>query len=246
MFNVVPMGLGKTIREVRLGKGWTLEKLEEESGVAAGTIHALEARDSLRSQYFPQLARALGYTVDQLVHRDLKADNLLVAEPAAAYVGLGGPILAWEHEEELPEGEFVLIPRLDVRLSAGHGRELVEVGSNTKSPVAFRADWMRKQRLRPKAILVMEASGDSMEDRVHDGDLLAVDTSKVEVKDGGVYALWYDGGERVKRLFRMPGGGLRIHSDNADKYPDIVLPPGELEHVRIIGRVVHQSGTGGL
>jgi hypothetical protein len=39
-------------------RGWTLEKLEEESGVAVGTISALENRDSSRSQYFPQLAKA--------------------------------------------------------------------------------------------------------------------------------------------------------------------------------------------
>jgi phage repressor protein C with HTH and peptisase S24 domain len=112
-----------------------------------------------------------------------------------------------------------MIPRLDVHLSAGHGREQVEVGIDVKSPVAFRADWMRKQRLRPKATTVMYAAGDSMEDRIHDGDLLVIDTSQTDVKDGGVYALWYDGGERVKRLFRLPGGGLRIHSDNSDKYP---------------------------
>jgi phage repressor protein C with HTH and peptisase S24 domain len=61
-----------------------------------------------------------------------------------------------------------------------------------------------------------------------------------------VYALWYEGGERVKRLYRMPGGGLRIRSDNAAEHPEIVLTAEYLGQVRIIGRVVHRSGTGGL
>lgn len=166
------------------------------------------------------------------------------AEPAPAYPTLQ-PILAWEHEEDLPEGEFVLIRRLDVHLSAGGGRDQVVIDFAEKTPIAFRADWIRKKHLKPSKIAAMTASGDSMEDRIYDGDLLAVDTSQREVIDGKTYALWYEGGERVKVLFRLPGGGLRIHSRNT-KYPDIVLKPEELEHVRIIGRVVHIAGEGGL
>lgn len=72
-----------------------------------------------------------------------------------------------------------------------------------------------------------------------------VDTSQTTVIDGKVYALWYDGGERVKRLYRLPGGGLKIKSDN-DTYPAIELSADTVELVRIIGRVVHVAGEGGL
>jgi phage repressor protein C with HTH and peptisase S24 domain len=82
-----------------------------------------------------------------------------------------------------------------------------------------------------------------MEPTIHDGDSLLVDTSQTTVQDGKVYALWYDGGERVKRLFRLPGGGLRIVSDNP-RFPTVEVQPSEIEHVRVIGRVVHRSGTG--
>lgn len=51
-------------------------------------------------------------------------------------------------------------------------------------------------------------------------------------------------GERVKRLFRLPGGALRIKRDNP-AFDSIDVPPGEIENVRVIGRVVHRSGTGG-
>lgn len=84
-----------------------------------------------------------------------------------------------------------------------------------------------------------------MEERIQHGDALVVDTSQTDVMDGKVYALWYDGGERVKRLYRLPGGVLRIQSDNP-KHPTIEVPASEMEHVRIIGRVVHVSGEGGL
>lgn len=155
------------------------------------------------------------------------------------------PILAWEHEEDLPAGEFVLVPRLAVKLSAGNGHEQVEVEFIKPMPQAFRAHWIRERRLNPSKLAAMTASGNSMEPGIFHGDSLLVDTAQTEVLDGKVYALWYDGGERVKRLFRMPGGGLRINSDNPD-FPSIELRQADLDHVRILGRVVLRSGEGGL
>jgi phage repressor protein C with HTH and peptisase S24 domain len=141
-----------------------------------------------------------------------------------------------------------MVPRLEVHLSAGAGmgRNQVEIEFNEQQPQAFRAEWVRQQHLRPRKLAAMTARGNSMEPTIHDSDSLLVDTSQTEVIDGKVYALWYEGGERVKRLYRMPGGGLRIRSDNASEHPEIVLGADYAGHVRIIGRVVHRSGTGGL
>lgn len=155
------------------------------------------------------------------------------------------PILAWEHPDDLPPGEFVMVPRLGVRLSAGNGHHQVEIEFTKQTPQAFRADWIRDKRLKPNKLAAMTAAGDSMEPGICDGDSLLVDTSQTDVVDGRVYALWYEGGERVKRLFRLPGGGLRIKSDNAE-HGAIELGPDYPGHVRILGRVVHRSGSGGL
>lgn len=154
-------------------------------------------------------------------------------------------VFAWEHPDDLPPGEFVMVPRLDVSLSAGNGSEQVAVELQKSMPQAFRAEWIREQRLKPDKLAAMTATGDSMEPALHSGDSLLVDTSQTGVIDGKVYALWYDGGERVKRLFRIPGGGLRIVSDNA-KHPSIELGPNSIEHIKILGRVVHRSGRGDL
>jgi len=158
------------------------------------------------------------------------------------------PILAWEHTDELPYGEYVLVPRLAIRLAAGHGADnshQVQVELSQETPQAFRAEWIRRLRLRPNRLAAMQAAGNSMEPRIHDGDSLLIDTSQTQVRDGGVYALWYDGGERVKRLFLRPGGGLLLRSDNP-MHPEITLSHDEAACVRVIGRIVHVSGVGGL
>ena len=156
------------------------------------------------------------------------------------------PILAWEHPEDLPDGEFIFIPLMDIRLSAGHGAEQdIDINFSCDRPLAFRADWIRQMHLSPAKLISMFADGDSMEPRIQHGDALVVDTAQKHIMDGKVYALYYDGGERVKRLFKSPGGGLLIKSDNKD-YPDIQVSAGEMEFIRIIGRVVHIAGEGGL
>lgn len=157
------------------------------------------------------------------------------------------PIAVWEHPDALPEGEFIKVPRLNVHLSAGHGNgEQLEIDLERADPQIFRAEWVRKERLKPGALSSMYARGNSMEPRIYDGDALLVDTSQTTILDGRVYAIWYAGELRVKRLYKRPDGGLLIHSDNERDYPRFDAPPEQMEHIRIIGRVVHIQGTGGL
>lgn len=155
-------------------------------------------------------------------------------------------IHAWEYFEDLPPGEFVFIPCLNFHLSAGHGLDQMEIEFVQAQAQAFRAEWVRREGLKPAKLACMYAKGNSMEPSIWDGDSLVIDTSQIEIIDGKVYALWYEGGERVKRLYRLPGGSLRIRSDNSSEHPDIVLNKEHLGFVRIIGRVVHRSGKGGL
>jgi phage repressor protein C with HTH and peptisase S24 domain len=255
------MNFGGRIKAAREHLEWTAVELASRSGVANTTIGALENRDSKRSEYAEALIAA--FPQAEISHSWLRTgagtmsarpegwgawggpDEIKFSEQDSADYTPGGAILAWEHPDDLPEGEFVMIPRLDVHLSTGAGSEQVEIEFTKAMPQAFRADWIRRKRLKPGRLASMYAKGDSMEPRIFDKDSLVVDTSQVDVVDDGVYALWYDGGERVKRLYRRPGGGLRIKSDNP-RYDTIELSASELEHVRIIGRVVQISSEGGL
>jgi transcriptional regulator with XRE-family HTH domain len=159
------------------------------------------------------------------------------------------PINAWQYEDELPAGKYAMVPRLDVKLSGGHGHDgaqQLDFGFDDAQLRAYSADWVRKRGLKPNKLRVMPATGRSMERTIFEGDDLLVDLADTRIVDGAVYAIWYEGSERVKRLFRLPGGGLRITSDNKDEFPEIVLGPEYLGQVYIIGRVIDRSGPGGL
>ena len=166
--------------------------------------------------------------------------------PAAATQALS-PIAVWEHPDDLPPGDYVNIPRLAVYLSAGNGSgKVLEVELEKNRPQVFRAEWVRDQRLRPAKLACMYAHGNSMEPRIQNGDSLLVDTGQHDVIDGRVYAVWYADELRVKRLYKRVDGGLIIHSDNERDFPRQEVPVDQLEHIRIIGRIVHVQGTGGL
>lgn len=153
------------------------------------------------------------------------------------------PVLEWDNEAELGE-EYVLIPRLDIKVSAGNGRIVWEVDEKGQKQ-AFRASWIARLGINPGQAATVVADGSSMEPRVIDGDSLVVDYKATNLIDGKVYVLAYQNEVYVKRLFKRPGGGLTIRSDNPDKarYPDMEVMPSDAEHVEIIARVVAVSGA---
>ncbi len=255
--------VSERLKHAREWKGWTQAQLAVAADVSTGTVGNIEAGLRQSKGSIPQIADALGVSYQWLANDKgemLSPAKLLESEFSKQIHPLAQanqaqsaiesdslkPILVWEHPDELPEGEYVFVPRLNIQLSTGHGREQIDVDLIKDKPQAFRADWIRELRLKPAGLASMRVTGDSMEPRLYSGDAVVVDTADTEVLDGKAYALWYDGGERIKRLFRLPGGGVRIVSDNRDKYPSIDLSADQCQHVRIIGRVRHVASTRGL
>lgn len=79
--------------------------------------------------------------------------------------------------------------------------------------------------------------GNSMADKIQDGSLIGVDRGRVNVIDGEMYALEHDGMLRVKYLYRLPGGGLRLRSHNAGEYPDEIFSAEQIQaqHIQVLG-----------
>ena len=72
--------------------------------------------------------------------------------------------------------------------------------------------------------------------------MLLIDESKVEPKDGQIFAMQSESkGTIVKRLVKSDFDGWIIRSDNP-LYRDETLRDGEINEVRIIGRVVWRGG----
>lgn len=157
--------------------------------------------------------------------------------------GSFGPKIAREIEEKLglPKGyldgigdtEFIDVPRVDVRVSAGDGvaPHLDDVIGHLK----FARSFLRSCGVNAASARVVDVRGNSMEPTIKDGAVLLVSTNNREPTENQIYAMARPTeGLIVKRLVRLDGKWL-ARSDNRD-YPDFQI--GDGEPITIIGRAL--------
>ena len=91
--------------------------------------------------------------------------------------------------------------------------------------MAFDDMFLRRQLgIQSENLATAEATGDSMEPTIRDGDLLLIDTANAEIRDGRIYVINIDGFLSVKRLQVQFGGKIALVSDNTRYAPQIVMP----------------------
>lgn len=141
------------------------------------------------------------------------------------------------------EPGYTGVLQLTARGSTGDGEDNPHI--EIRGILAFKSDWLRANRLNPRHLDVIYAEGHSMEPTIYSRDVLLIDESKIEPKDGHIFAMQSESkGTIVKRLVKSDFDGWIIRSDNPDKarYGDETLRDGEINEVRIIGRVVWRGG----
>lgn len=147
------------------------------------------------------------------------------------------PVTMWDDQTPLDDDE-VEVPFLkEVQLSAGSGRTAIQESSTAK--LRFGKYTLRRHNVQPEQAVCVPITGNSMEPVLRNGATVGVDRGKTGVVDGDLYALAHAGQLRVKQLYRLPGGGIRLRSFNRDEHPDEEYSPEEMQRhdIRIIGRV---------
>lgn len=218
----------------------TARRLEDELGLEPMYFDA----GFTGQQHIPRLSGVPGIDPEASLINDLSrsGQGSVTADPHASRAFSVRPITTYESLDELPRESTVLVTRIDVQLSAGSGRETWHI--EEKEPLPFQADYIRRLDAKPRNLVAVKVVGDSMEDRLFDDDTVIVDKADTRVPaNGKVFALVYAGEMLVKRLQRLPDGGLRIISDNP-KYEPITVTPEHVDNVTVVGRVKYRSGMG--
>ena len=95
----------------------------------------------------------------------------------------------------------------------------------------------------PKCLKIFKASGDSMETTIEDGDMLLIDTTRLDFNNGGIFLLTINNDWFIKRLRRRLSGELDVISDNS-KYPVETFNPDDDIEIVIKGRVIKNLSRG--
>ncbi len=164
-------------------------------------------------------------------------DNLIKIADAAGvsveWLATGrGPIYTEECLVIGKQGEFALIGLVNVELSAGGGTFVQD--ERTKELYAFRRDWLNRVCLAPSKAVLMRVRGDSMHPTISDGDTVMIDTARKNITPGKIFALRMEDTVMLKRLEPMPGGKVRIISDN----PIYKEYEADSDSIHILGQVI--------
>jgi phage repressor protein C with HTH and peptisase S24 domain len=154
--------------------------------------------------------------------------------PSSNAEWLGGFDL-WDDSTPLRDDEVALPFFREIELSAGSGRHAVQENHGYK--LRFAKSTLRKKGVSADHAACVTVSGNSMEPVYPDGCTIGIDTSKNRLVDGDIFAIDHDGELRVKVLYRLPGGGVRLRSFNTVEYPDENYSAEEATKIRILGRV---------
>lgn len=209
---------GERVRDARKKAGLTIEALADRTGLHFNTVGRIERGESEADlEHLLMLAHALSVQAVHLAPFEVPAD----AQP-------------------LDDDEFALVDMLDVKASAGKGA--MNGHHETIGRFAFKRSWLQRRGVRGESAKIIRARGDSMADRINDGDILLVNTAVTHLEQDGVYVIEQDGLDYVKLLQRdFANGGVQIISYNP-AYKAQRLTSEQAAELRISGRVVWHAG----
>jgi phage repressor protein C with HTH and peptisase S24 domain len=140
-----------------------------------------------------------------------------------------------QHSQSSPL-DYDYIPMVEAKLSAGGGA-FVE-SEAVRGYYAFRKDWLSQVTTSVKGLVLMRVTGNSMYPTLHGNDRVLIDTNRLEVKEGQIYALRLDHTILVKRLAYRPESKILVISDNKQEFTAYEVA---MKDLHILGEVIFFS-----
>ena len=235
------MKLKDRLKQARKYAGLSQTQLAEQVGIKQASVSEIERGITRVSGHTVKMARACG--VSPLWLSEGVGEMLDTSHPSRPVTDsnlvVSGGFSPWDDETALDPDEAELPLFREVELAAGDGR--TQVIENNGPKLRFSKRTLRGAGVEPAQAAVAYVSGSSMEPALMDGSVVGINKQDTQVKDGKIYAIDHDGMLRVKQVFRLPGGGIRLHSINEDEFPDEDYGRGWPEYIRIIGRIFWSS-----
>lgn len=208
--------------------GVTQEQLAERLGVTQGAVaHWVSGRREPDLETIGRVLSALGLPAMQIGGPQVA--------PIEANAELIGTMSAWDGKTPLGDDEVAIPLYKEVELAAGCGStEVIEVPGRL---LRFAKSTLREASVQECNAVCATIKGRSMERLIMDGATIGIDTATKHIEDGEIYAFDQDGMLRVKYLYRLPGGAVRVRSENDEEFPDEILSAEEFAAIRMLGWV---------
>lgn len=214
-------------------------QIADRLGISRNTISNWRARGTVPLRECLEISERYGISMEWLV----SSRGPMRRPEHWGYSEVGVDELGPPDQASGPEydPEFVKVPVYGVEFAAGYGR--VPEDERVVKHHKFHRYFFKKWGVNPDKSCIVRISGDSMEDKLSDGDHALIDMSDREIISGKAYAFRLENELLVKYLQRVPGG-IQASSHNQDQYPPFIIPKEELGNsVEIIGRLRDHNHT---
>lgn len=129
------------------------------------------------------------------------------------------PVEAWDSNTPLDNDEVEIPFYKDFHLACGSGATGEALESETRR-LRMSKVTLKALGIETRNACAMTASGDSMTPIINDKDTIYVDRGRKKIKDGKIFAICHGGLFKVKYLYNLPNGGIRIVSTNSAEFPE--------------------------
>lgn len=231
--------LAERLKLARSKAGLSQSKVAEAVGISQPTYQALESGKVQKTSYMMEIANALQVSPNWLA----TGQGEMVAPARESQIDENNTQVMdfWDSETPLYDDEFEANFYKDAEFLGGSGFE-ADVYDDGRRKIRYAYTAARRAGANPSKVICTTLVGDSMEELILSGSMIAIDTSKKDIREGKIYAFRHGSMLRVKYLIPRPDGGLIIRSHN-DKYDDEVITGDEIdgENIQIIGWVWNWS-----
>lgn len=147
-----------------------------------------------------------------------------------------GEMLVWNDGDPIEDDECAVPYYAEVEFAGGDGMtEVMEVADRM---LRFSNATLRAAGVDCENAAIARVRGNSMEKLILDGAAIGFDRADTSVIDGEIYAFNHEGMLRVKYLYRLPAGAIRIRSENTDEFPDEIMTSEQYrDEIKMLGRV---------
>lgn len=211
----------------------TQDQVAEQMGVTQGAVaHWLGGRREPSLEKVGSLLDYLG--LPPMFPKNGSAPP--TARVVEANAELIGDMAVWSDGDPVEDDECEVPYYAEVEFAGGDGMtEVMEVADRT---LRFSNATLRAAGVECENAAVARVRGNSMEKLILDGAAIGFDLADTSVIDGEIYAFNHGGMLRVKYLYRLPAGAIRIRSENADEFPDEIMTSEQYrDEIKMLGRV---------
>ncbi|WP_080947460.1 S24 family peptidase [Moraxella bovoculi] len=235
--------IAKNLEFLMSKKGLNANGLQDKSGITQSTTSRILKGDTKnpRDGVLQQYADFFGVGVADLRYKDLSNEMSLPIRENQINEKEYKEMEFWDSDTPLYDDEFEATFYKDAEFLGGSGFE-ADVYDDGRRKIRYAYTAARRAGANPNKVICTTLSGDSMEELILDGSMIAIDTSKKDIREGKIYAFRHGNMLRVKYLIPRPDGGLVIRSHN-ERYRDEVITGDEIENenIQIIGWVWNWS-----